>query len=113
VGLQEESTISVEALSGLAMQSLNMSFIASHNKFGILSTLGFPRRHSIPYLDVCLVIFEASTTITMLRMCHIKQFLWGQTPKTEQEARLLLKIDWFILSYCCSMVSIIGRLGIH
>jgi len=59
-------------------------------------------------LDVCLVISEASTTITMPRMCRIKQFLWGQTPMTEQEARLLLKIDWFILSYRCSMVSVIG-----
>jgi len=54
------------------------------------------------------MISEASTTITMPRMCHIKQFFGGQTPTTQQEARLLLKIDWFILSYCCSMVSVIG-----
>lgn len=48
--------------------------------------------------------------LTMPRL-HIKQLLWGPTPTTEQEAKLLLKIDWFILSYCCSMVSISAWLG--
>ncbi|KXN86384.1 Pantothenate transporter liz1 [Leucoagaricus sp. SymC.cos] len=39
----------------------------------------------------------------MTGLHHIKQFLWGEPPATKQEARLLLKIDWFILSYCCLM----------
>ncbi|EIN10585.1 MFS pantothenate transporter [Punctularia strigosozonata HHB-11173 SS5] len=29
--------------------------------------------------------------------------MWGEVPATSAERRLLLKIDWFILSYCCLM----------
>ncbi|KAF7776056.1 hypothetical protein Agabi119p4_4449 [Agaricus bisporus var. burnettii] len=39
----------------------------------------------------------------MVRPSFIKQVLLGHTPSTRQESRLLLKIDWFILSYCCLM----------
>ncbi|KAF9451620.1 MFS general substrate transporter [Macrolepiota fuliginosa MF-IS2] len=39
----------------------------------------------------------------MKRLDYINQFLWGKSPSTKQEARLVLKIDWFILSYCCLM----------
>ncbi|KAK0468438.1 MFS general substrate transporter [Desarmillaria tabescens] len=31
----------------------------------------------------------------------VRTFLWGNVPSTRQEAKLLWKIDWFILSYCC------------
>lgn len=34
----------------------------------------------------------------------VRLFLWGEEPSTKQEKKLLLKIDWFILSYCCLMV---------
>ena len=34
----------------------------------------------------------------------IRHFVWGEVPATKTERRLLLKIDWFILSYCCLMV---------
>jgi ACS family pantothenate transporter-like MFS transporter len=27
--------------------------------------------------------------------------VWGEIPATEEEKRLLRKIDWFILSFCC------------
>ncbi|KZT12858.1 MFS general substrate transporter [Laetiporus sulphureus 93-53] len=30
-------------------------------------------------------------------------FVWGDIPETKAERALLLKIDWFILSYCCLM----------
>ncbi|KLO10248.1 MFS general substrate transporter [Schizopora paradoxa] len=30
-------------------------------------------------------------------------FVWGEVPSSRQEKVLLLKIDWFILSYCCLM----------
>lgn len=32
---------------------------------------------------------------------RIRNFVWGEVPPSKQEAKLLLKIDWFILSYCC------------
>ncbi|KAF9263544.1 MFS general substrate transporter [Marasmius fiardii PR-910] len=32
-----------------------------------------------------------------------RAFLWGEIPKSRLEAKLLVKIDWFILSYCCLM----------
>ncbi|KAI6047316.1 major facilitator superfamily domain-containing protein [Pisolithus marmoratus] len=32
-----------------------------------------------------------------------RQFVWGELPSSDIERRLLLKIDWFILSYCCLM----------
>ncbi|KAI0693818.1 MFS general substrate transporter [Cytidiella melzeri] len=32
-----------------------------------------------------------------------RRFVWGEVPQTKQERKLLLKIDWFILSYCCLM----------
>ncbi|KAA1466254.1 MFS general substrate transporter [Dentipellis sp. KUC8613] len=33
----------------------------------------------------------------------MRRFLLGDAPKSKLERRLLLKIDWFILSYCCLM----------
>ncbi|KIP09226.1 hypothetical protein PHLGIDRAFT_29194 [Phlebiopsis gigantea 11061_1 CR5-6] len=33
----------------------------------------------------------------------VRHFVWGEEPQTKEEKRLLLKIDWFILSYCCLM----------
>ncbi|KAH9951851.1 MFS general substrate transporter [Amylocystis lapponica] len=32
-----------------------------------------------------------------------RKFMWGEIPETKAEQFLLLKIDWFILSYCCLM----------
>ncbi|KZT20783.1 MFS general substrate transporter [Neolentinus lepideus HHB14362 ss-1] len=32
-----------------------------------------------------------------------RRFVWGEIPATKEERKLLLKIDWFILSYCCLM----------
>ena len=34
-----------------------------------------------------------------------RRIVWGEIPQSKEERRLLLKIDWFILSYCCLMVS--------
>ncbi|KAG7097118.1 hypothetical protein E1B28_004496 [Marasmius oreades] len=34
---------------------------------------------------------------------HARAFLWGEVPPSHQEAKLLVKLDWFILSYCCLM----------
>ena len=36
----------------------------------------------------------------------VRHFVWGEEPQTKEEKRLLLKIDWFILSYCCLMVRV-------
>ncbi|CAK3937685.1 Pantothenate transporter FEN2 [Lecanosticta acicola] len=33
----------------------------------------------------------------------LRVVVWGEPPPTKEEARLLFKIDWFILSYVCSM----------
>ncbi|TFK99065.1 MFS general substrate transporter [Pterulicium gracile] len=33
----------------------------------------------------------------------VRAFVWGERPSTKLERGLLLKIDWFILSYCCLM----------
>ncbi|KIJ55140.1 hypothetical protein M422DRAFT_219732 [Sphaerobolus stellatus SS14] len=33
----------------------------------------------------------------------IRIFVWGERPDSKLERRLLWKIDWFILSYCCLM----------
>ncbi|KAM5534921.1 hypothetical protein V8D89_011476 [Ganoderma adspersum] len=33
----------------------------------------------------------------------IRRFVWGEIPASKAERNLLLKIDWFILSYCCLM----------
>ncbi|KAI0723066.1 MFS general substrate transporter [Earliella scabrosa] len=33
----------------------------------------------------------------------IRHFVWGEIPESKMERKLLLKIDWFILSYCCLM----------
>ncbi|PCH41303.1 MFS general substrate transporter [Wolfiporia cocos MD-104 SS10] len=33
----------------------------------------------------------------------IRKIVWGDVPETKAERMLLLKIDWFILSYCCMM----------
>ncbi|KAF9247159.1 major facilitator superfamily domain-containing protein [Melanogaster broomeanus] len=40
------------------------------------------------------------------RLQSIRQFVWGEIPSSKVERSLLLKIDWFILSYCCLMISI-------
>jgi len=32
-----------------------------------------------------------------------RYFVWGEPPKSKMERNLLLKLDWFILSYCCLM----------
>lgn len=32
-----------------------------------------------------------------------RRFIWGEIPASKEERKLLLKIDWFILSYCCLM----------
>lgn len=34
---------------------------------------------------------------------RVRHFVWGEEPATKAEKRLLFKIDWFILSYCCLM----------
>lgn len=33
-----------------------------------------------------------------------RRVVWGEVPQSKEERKLLLKIDWFILSYCCLMV---------
>ncbi|KAG2058824.1 MFS general substrate transporter [Suillus hirtellus] len=38
-----------------------------------------------------------------MRWQTIRQFLWGEVPSSKLEQKLLLKLDWFILSYCCLM----------
>ncbi|KIJ70238.1 hypothetical protein HYDPIDRAFT_77458 [Hydnomerulius pinastri MD-312] len=38
-----------------------------------------------------------------LSLRNVRQFVWGDIPSSKVERRLLLKIDWFILSYCCLM----------
>ena len=37
---------------------------------------------------------------------RVRSFVWGEIPATRAERLLLLKIDWFILSYCCLMVRV-------
>ncbi|KAF9815561.1 hypothetical protein IEO21_04561 [Rhodonia placenta] len=39
----------------------------------------------------------------MLTWRAVRKFVWGDVPETRAEQILLLKIDWFILSYCCLM----------
>lgn len=39
---------------------------------------------------------------------HVRRFVWGEIPQSKAERNLLLKIDWFILSYCCLMVCAIN-----
>ncbi|KAI0736136.1 MFS general substrate transporter [Fomitopsis betulina] len=39
----------------------------------------------------------------MLSFRGIRRFVWGEIPESKAERTLLLKIDWFILSYCCLM----------
>ncbi|KAL5488275.1 hypothetical protein ACEPAI_6383 [Sanghuangporus weigelae] len=34
---------------------------------------------------------------------RVRHFVWGEVPASKEERNLLLKIDWFILSYCCLM----------
>ncbi|KAH7924050.1 MFS general substrate transporter [Leucogyrophana mollusca] len=36
-------------------------------------------------------------------MQSVREFVWGEIPSSKLEQKLLLKIDWFILSYCCLM----------
>lgn len=44
---------------------------------------------------------------------RIRRFIWGDLPRTKVERRLLLKIDWFILSYCCLMVRLVTHNNIR
>ncbi|EIW82432.1 MFS general substrate transporter [Coniophora puteana RWD-64-598 SS2] len=39
----------------------------------------------------------------MLSWRKIREFVWGEVPSSKEERTLLLKLDWFILSYCCLM----------
>ncbi|KAF9008916.1 MFS general substrate transporter [Cyathus striatus] len=39
----------------------------------------------------------------MYKLQKMKRFIWGEEPPSKMEARLVLKLDWFILSYCCMM----------
>ncbi|GBE79336.1 Pantothenate transporter liz1 [Sparassis crispa] len=39
----------------------------------------------------------------MASLRKVRRFVWGEIPATKAEQKLLLKIDWFILSYCCLM----------
>ncbi|KAF8915895.1 MFS general substrate transporter [Mucidula mucida] len=39
----------------------------------------------------------------MTFLSKTRRFLWGEVPSTREESKLLFKIDWFILSYCCLM----------
>ncbi|KAF9055086.1 MFS general substrate transporter [Hymenopellis radicata] len=39
----------------------------------------------------------------MAFLSKTRRFLWGEVPSTREESKLLFKIDWFILSYCCLM----------
>ena len=41
----------------------------------------------------------------MVSFRSIRRFVWGELPESKTERTLLFKIDWFILSYCCLMVS--------
>ena len=40
----------------------------------------------------------------MTVMQRVRRVVWGDIPESKAERVLLLKIDWFILSYCCLMV---------
>lgn len=44
----------------------------------------------------------------------IRKILWGDTPHDLKEARLLMKIDWFILSFACLLywINYVDRLNI-
>ncbi|PIL36918.1 MFS general substrate transporter [Ganoderma sinense ZZ0214-1] len=39
----------------------------------------------------------------MAALRKVRRFMWGELPESKAERNLLLKIDWFILSYCCLM----------
>ncbi|KAI1789063.1 MFS general substrate transporter [Ganoderma leucocontextum] len=39
----------------------------------------------------------------MAALRKVRHFVWGEVPESKVERNLLLKIDWFILSYCCLM----------
>lgn len=42
-----------------------------------------------------------SATLTPFK--KVRNFLWGEPPADPKEAKLLFKIDWFVLSYVCSV----------
>ena len=46
----------------------------------------------------------------MVSFRSIRRFVWGEIPESKAERTLLLKIDWFILSYCCLMVRFVYRI---
>ena len=43
-------------------------------------------------------------------LAKVRHFVWGEVPQSKTERKLLLKIDWFILSYCCLMVRVTSLL---
>lgn len=43
----------------------------------------------------------------MAALRTVRHFVWGEIPESKTERNLLLKIDWFILSYCCLMVRVL------
>ena len=43
-------------------------------------------------------------TASSMNVQRVRLFLWGEIPSSKVERKLLWKIDWFILSYCCLMV---------
>ena len=47
-------------------------------------------------------------------LSRAKVAVWGQTPTDPREARLLVKIDWFVLSFVCLLywVNYVDRLNI-
>ena len=49
-----------------------------------------------------------------LALHKAKLLVWGATPEDPKEARLLVKIDWFVLSFVCLLywVNYVDRLNI-
>lgn len=47
-------------------------------------------------------------------LVKFKEILWGKTPENKLEARLLMKIDWFVLSFSCLLywVNYVDRLNL-
>ncbi|CAH2352476.1 pantothenate transporter Fen2p [[Candida] railenensis] len=50
--------------------------------------------------------------MTVLR--SIRTFIWGEKPSNPQEAKLLKKIDWFVLSFACLLywINYVDRLNV-
>lgn len=98
----------------LPLFGIDLVLILTHNRdksSGVVLTIFFAlcqthrRRGSIcdiasKNLDDLWVIINMVQHLNWLR-----RFVWGEIPESKLERKLLLKIDWFILSYCCLMVS--------